>query len=125
MSFPLKIPSDMLYRLVESLVTAIIFHQLFEGLSLGIRISSLSTSGNDRSVSPCLKHALAVLFAITTPAGILIGLCAFGNGGGNPCASFFLRFLLRPIVVVELTLSYSHVAELKLAQGLMSAISAG
>ncbi|KAF9496925.1 Zinc/iron permease [Pleurotus eryngii] len=80
-----------------SLVTAIFFHQLFEGLSLGIRIASLPppTTKSSRSL---LAPALSALFAITTPFGILIGLLSLGGGQG---------------------------VHLRLTQGLMSAISAG
>jgi solute carrier family 39 (zinc transporter), member 1/2/3 len=68
---------------LASLVTAIVFHQLFEGLSLGIRISSLPTSKNERDSSghvPLLKATLMILFAITTPVGIVVGLFAFPHG---------------------------------------------
>ncbi|KAI0922482.1 hypothetical protein AcV7_006007 [Taiwanofungus camphoratus] len=81
-----------------SLVAAIIFHQLFEGLSLGIRIASLpSSSGKGLSV---LKPGLALSFALTTPVGIAIGLGVFGPGR-------------------------SEGAKLQLIRGLMSALSAG
>ncbi|KAG9225447.1 hypothetical protein CCMSSC00406_0002950 [Pleurotus cornucopiae] len=80
-----------------SLVTAIFFHQLFEGLSLGIRIASLPPP-TDKSSRSLLAPALSALFAVTTPAGILIGLLSLGGGQG---------------------------AHLRLTQGLMSAISAG
>ncbi|KAG6844033.1 hypothetical protein H0H87_010445 [Tephrocybe sp. NHM501043] len=58
-----------------SLVTAIVFHQLFEGLSLGIRIAGLppSSTPNRRWLAP----TLSVLFAITTPLGMGIGALAF------------------------------------------------
>jgi zinc transporter 1/2/3 len=69
----------------ESLVTAISFHQLFEGLSLGIRIAALPApaAGAQRSSLGWLRPILALLFALTTPAGILSGLIAFGGGGGG------------------------------------------
>jgi hypothetical protein len=87
-------------RCPESLVIAIIFHQLFEGLSLGIRIASLppprdgniATSEHDtctdfeprrRPRGRLLEQVLALLFAITTPAGIGIGLRIFTSGSGN------------------------------------------
>ncbi|QRV95598.1 ZIP Zinc/iron transport family protein [Ceratobasidium sp. AG-Ba] len=80
-----------------SLLIALIFHQLFEGLSLGVRISSIrptlfaqprSTSetspllpSSDRSSSkahahrfPTLPLLLAALFALATPAGMLVGI---------------------------------------------------
>ena len=104
---PFCVHSDLV--LVASLVTAIIFHQLFEGLSLGIRISSLpqtrikpkpkcrSKSGGEFSL---LQITLMILFAITTPIGILIGLIAFSS-------------------------SESSIAHAKLTQGLLCAVSAG
>lgn len=94
-------------HLAASLVTAIIFHQLFEGLSLGIRISSLPKSGTNGkpksrqgggSEFSLLQVTLMILFAITTPVGIVIGLVAF---------------------------SESSVAHNKLTQGLLCALSAG
>ncbi|KAL1679829.1 Zinc/iron permease [Schizophyllum commune] len=105
-----------------SLVTAIIFHQMFEGLSLGIRITALPTSphhGHDhgspqrnhdkhehrtvlqRLAQNWLKLVLYVLFAITTPAGMAVGIAAFRGG------------------------SHSETARMDLIQGVMSAISAG
>ncbi|KAK0185134.1 zinc iron permease [Armillaria mellea] len=105
-----------------SLVTAIIFHQLFEGLSLGIRIAALPPSSpvprlpvpNTASRSKprlsvfgaepqgewhWLAPVLSLLFAITTPLGLGGGMLAFS---GNTSKSQML-----------------------LTQGLMSAISAG
>lgn len=85
-----------------SLIVAIIFHQLFEGLSLGIRIAGLPASKEGSFILPSqfLKPALAFTFAITTPVGIGLGLALFSSGQHGQ-------------------------AELKLTQGLMSAISAG
>lgn len=90
-----------------SLTTAIIFHQLFEGLSLGIRIAALpppplggeesetqdfskpKAHGYHRFVNNMkriiggergegwLKCSLAVLFAITAPAGMGLGMIVF------------------------------------------------
>lgn len=68
-------------------MTAIVFHNLFEGLSLGIRIAGLprpppagGLEGGKRSVG-WLKPTLAFLFAATTPVGIVLGLLIFGNNG--------------------------------------------
>jgi len=85
-----------------SLITAIIFHQLFEGLSLGIRIAALPTSKEGSFILPSqiMKPVLAFMFAITTPVGIALGLALFSSGQHGR-------------------------ADLKLTQGLMSAISAG
>ncbi|KAJ7152985.1 Zinc/iron permease [Mycena filopes] len=70
-----------------SLLTAIVFHQLFEGLSLGIRIASLP--------APKASHAhrhrdwfsitLSLLFALTTPFGLALGMLAFSHSAqANP-----------------------------------------
>jgi len=106
-----------------SLVTAIIFHQLFEGLSLGIRIAAIPPSSDSnapsRSPSPSgngsrssltpshpgrsiLQPVLTILFALTTPLGIALGLLVFKSRGGT-----------------------SNESRILLTQGLMSAISAG
>ncbi|KAG0704104.1 zinc iron permease [Suillus ampliporus] len=83
-----------------SLLVAIIFHQLFEGLSLGIRIASLPSS-DDGGIKymAMLRSTLTVLFAITNPAGIVFGLLVFRRG--------------------------HDVTDMLLTQGIMSAISAG
>ncbi|KAI0065164.1 Zinc/iron permease [Artomyces pyxidatus] len=83
-----------------SLVAAISFHQLFEGLSLGIRIAALPAPRDGPSHLVWLKPVLAILFAITTPVGITIGLLSFGAAGSGG-------------------------VRLKVIEGLMSAISAG
>ncbi|KAI0702403.1 Zinc/iron permease [Cerioporus squamosus] len=66
-----------------SLVIAIVFHQLFEGLSLGIRIAGLPTRDSEHGfhILPgrTLKPLLAATFAITTPLGIGIGLATLGG----------------------------------------------
>jgi zinc transporter 1/2/3 len=72
----------------ESLVTAISFHQLFEGLSLGIRIAALPVPPPQTDAGSEFRQwslrwlypVLALLFALTTPAGIFSGLIVFGNG---------------------------------------------
>lgn len=110
--FPLSSPRRSLpthahARAPASLVIAIVFHQLFEGLSLGIRIAGLPSSDSERTspasaarvrtylhpsllshtdgFSPLpgrtLKPFLAVTFATTTPLGIGIGLAALGGAG--------------------------------------------
>jgi solute carrier family 39 (zinc transporter), member 1/2/3 len=65
-----------------SLVTAIMFHQLFEGLSLGIRIASLppSREGGGFERFRFLEPTLSFLFAVTPPIGILVGLLSFSEG---------------------------------------------
>lgn len=68
-----------------TLVTAILFHQLFEGLSLGIRIAGLPSTPMQgafaRLPGHTLKPLLSVLFALTTPVGISVGLLAFAGHG--------------------------------------------
>ena len=125
-----------------SLVTAIIFHQMFEGLSLGIRISALPTSPHhdhdhgspqrnhdkhehrtvlQRLAQNWLKLVLYVLFAITTPAGMAVGIAAFRGGSHSETGE------LRSIGTESrrvLTMTF-HTARMDLIQGVMSAISAG
>lgn len=100
-----------------SLLVAIIFHQLFEGLSLGIRIASLPSSedGSDKYM-PILRSTLAVLFAITNPAGIILGLLVFRRGHDVGTYHLLIIFLTHP---------YLSTVDMLLIQGLMSAISAG
>ncbi|KAI0315495.1 Zinc/iron permease [Amylostereum chailletii] len=92
-----------------SLVIAIVFHQMFEGLSLGIRIAGLPappSNNNNTPINPsrisALKTVLVALFALTTPLGITIGLLTLGGS--------------RPDV---------DPATLLLTEGLLSAVSAG
>ncbi|KAJ3864700.1 ZIP zinc transporter-domain-containing protein [Lentinula novae-zelandiae] len=102
-----------------TLVTAIIFHQLFEGLSLGIRIAAIppdegvTSPRPSRSSSPSaslarkshhsvLQPVLSILFALTTPLGIAMGMLVFSSQRGK-----------------------TSEARMLLTQGLMSAISAG
>ncbi|KAF9072499.1 ZIP zinc transporter-domain-containing protein [Rhodocollybia butyracea] len=103
-----------------TLVTAIIFHQLFEGLSLGIRIAAIPPSDGYSSARPSspstngarsrstpshhswLMPILTFLFSITTPVGIALGLVVFSSRTRN-----------------------SDESRIFLTQGLMSAISAG
>ncbi|KIY73307.1 Zinc/iron permease [Cylindrobasidium torrendii FP15055 ss-10] len=93
-----------------TLLTAIVFHQLFEGLSLGIRIASLPPPSSSvlpapstfvgRSRQQWLQPTLAFLFAVTTPAGMGLGMAVFAGT------------------------THSQ-GQMQLTQGLMSAISAG
>ena len=93
----------------ESLVTAISFHQLFEGLSLGIRIAALPPPADSQRPSLWWLHpVLALLFALTTPAGILSGLVVFGGGGSHDSNS-----------------AGRAGAGAKIAEGVLCAISAG
>lgn len=95
-----------------SLVSAIVFHQLFEGLSLGVRIASLPPTHTDSLSSSSeswkidwLNATLSILFAITTPLGMAIGMAAFTHA--HP------------------SISPSQTAQMGLTQGVLSAISAG
>ncbi|KAJ7471953.1 Zinc/iron permease [Mycena latifolia] len=58
-----------------SLLTAIVFHQLFEGLSLGIRIAQLPAPKARRD---WFSNTLSLLFALTTPVGLAVGMLVFG-----------------------------------------------
>ena len=89
-------------------MTAILFHQLFEGLSLGIRIAALPSAAAQgafaRLPGHVLQPVLALAFALTVPAGIAAGLLAFAR----PSASHS-----------------DPAARAARLQGLMSAMSAG
>ncbi|EKM77264.1 hypothetical protein AGABI1DRAFT_108367 [Agaricus bisporus var. burnettii JB137-S8] len=110
-----------------SLTVAVVFHQLFEGLSLGIRIAALPPPpSTDVELSALgmkaqssvkkgffqgllgagwtLKVIMAILFGITAPAGMGIGMIAFKVGKEKEG--------------IELARMY-------LIQGVMSAVSAG
>ncbi|KAJ7106570.1 Zinc/iron permease [Mycena epipterygia] len=60
-----------------SLLTAIISHQLFEGLSLGIRIAALPDAKARRD---WFSTTLSLLFALTTPVRLALGLRVFAPG---------------------------------------------
>ena len=80
-----------------SLITAIIFHQLFERLSLGIRIAALPSSAASAARGySILKPTLAFMFAITPPLGIALGLALFGGGrsAGGTSASNLSTFTI-------------------------------
>ena len=82
---------DLIRFSLASLVTAIVFHQLFEGLSLGIRIAGLpAPDPSAPHQMSLLKPILASLFAVTTPVGILIGLASFGVGSSSEEGAFCL-----------------------------------
>ncbi|PPQ70357.1 hypothetical protein CVT26_013791 [Gymnopilus dilepis] len=98
-----------------SLTTAIIFHQLFEGLSLGIRIAALPPAQlKPQATSSAwsfqrvrwLAPTLSILFGLTTPGGMAIGMSVWKDyrGAGN---------------------SNRDMAWMLLVQGIMSAVSAG
>ncbi|GJJ14228.1 hypothetical protein Clacol_008490 [Clathrus columnatus] len=64
---------------LATLLTAIVFHQLFEGLSLGIRISTLPDGPGKYRLLPVI---LCGLFAITAPLGLLLGAVVFPSPPG-------------------------------------------
>ncbi|KAF2459183.1 ZIP zinc transporter-domain-containing protein [Lineolata rhizophorae] len=75
-----------------TLYAAIIFHQFFEGLALGSRISTLPSPSSLPSppplnapvpVSMLHKLFMALAFAVTTPVGMAIGLGVINSFNGN------------------------------------------
>lgn len=52
----------------KSLLVAIVFHQLFEGIALGVRIAEIKRFGSVK------KWIAALLYPITTPLGIAVGI---------------------------------------------------
>ncbi|KAL8647303.1 MAG: hypothetical protein Q9226_006487 [Calogaya cf. arnoldii] len=74
----LVVAGDSFYKV---LVVVIIFHQMFEGLALGVRISNLST------VSMLKKLLMASGFAFITPLGMAIGLGVLDTFNGNDKAT--------------------------------------
>lgn len=60
-----------------TLFVVIFFHQGFEGIALGARIAELST------ISLWTKVAMGVLFALTTPVGMAIGIGVLNKFNGN------------------------------------------
>ncbi|EJD00313.1 Zinc/iron permease [Fomitiporia mediterranea MF3/22] len=88
-----------------SLVIAILFHQLFEGLSLGVRLATLGSTParTNGTNSLSIPITLATIFALSVPMGCLIGRLALGPSTGP----------------------HSPHSSLPLAQGITSALSAG
>ena len=80
---------------LRALLVALVFHQFFEGISLGARLSESNLSGVG-------KLALAALFAVAAPVGIGAGLGIMSAGSVNTNGESFL-----------------------LAQGVLDAVSAG
>lgn len=52
----------------KSLLVAVIFHQLFEGIALGVRLAEV------KSFNSWKKFAAALLYPVTTPVGIAVGI---------------------------------------------------
>ncbi|KAL9012074.1 MAG: hypothetical protein Q9173_003131 [Seirophora scorigena] len=74
----LVVAGDSFYRI---LLVVIIFHQMFEGLALGSRISNLST------ISLRKKLLMASAFALITPLGMAIGIGMLDSFNGNDKAT--------------------------------------
>ncbi|KAI4111312.1 MAG: hypothetical protein LQ345_006831 [Seirophora villosa] len=74
----LVVAGDSFYRI---LLVVIIFHQMFEGLALGVRISNLST------ISMRKKLLMASAFALITPLGMAIGIGMLDSFNGNDKAT--------------------------------------
>lgn len=116
--------------IIATLLTAIVFHQLFEGLSLGIRISSLPDNSGKHRLLPII---LCSLFAITAPLGLLLGIAVFPaspprqdqlNFAVIPSTSGLLSQQEFPIYQGQWQLSPdTHIA--LLIRGLMCSMSAG
>ncbi|KZS99745.1 uncharacterized protein LAESUDRAFT_667609 [Laetiporus sulphureus 93-53] len=78
-----------------SLVTAIMFHQLVESVSLRVQIATLLAEDGKYRV---LKPALALMFVVTTPVGIAIGLAVFGPGESEGGACHLKLILLTGVM---------------------------
>lgn len=62
---------------IEALIIALSFHQFFEGFSLGTMTTELETL-------PYWTHVLCfAFFSVTTPIGILIGICTYSTRAGT------------------------------------------
>lgn len=70
----LVVAGDSFY---QTLLIVIVFHQFFEGLALGARISLLPGS-----IFPW-KFAMAIAFALITPIGMAIGIGVLNTFNGN------------------------------------------
>ncbi|KAL8886129.1 MAG: hypothetical protein Q9215_006117 [Flavoplaca cf. flavocitrina] len=70
----LVVAGDSFYRI---LVVVIIFHQMFEGLALGVRISHLTTTAMLK------KLLMGSAFALITPLGMAIGLGVLDTFNGK------------------------------------------
>lgn len=67
---------------VHALITALTFHQLFEGMGLGSRLASKSIG--------LTGLALAVFFSMSAPAGQVAGVVLMSKGGINTNGQVFL-----------------------------------
>ena len=96
-------------------MTALVFHQLFEGLSLGIRISTLPSG------SRALPVILCILFAITAPIGVLLGVRYLPSPHKAASSNIFLI----QAHINTVTGGSVQIQTAILTQGLMCALSAG
>ncbi|KAJ7039059.1 Zinc/iron permease [Mycena alexandri] len=84
-----------------SLLTAIVFHQLFEGLSLGIRIASLPApkthSHSHTRRRDWFSITLSLLFALTTPVGLAIGMLAFARSAQTNPSTLLIRGVMSAV----------------------------
>ena len=81
---------------VIGLLVALAFHQMFEGIALGTALQAVRAQLGSRKVL-----ALALTFALTTPAGILIGLLAT-NGEDPSEAQVYAEGVLKSIAAGNL-----------------------
>ncbi|KAJ7911609.1 Zinc/iron permease [Mycena leptocephala] len=78
-----------------SLLTAIVFHQLFEGLSLGIRIAQLPSPKTHRR--DWFSITLSLLFALTTPVGLAIGMLAFAHSAQKQPSTLLVKGVMSAV----------------------------
>ncbi|KAF8512986.1 ZIP zinc transporter-domain-containing protein [Gautieria morchelliformis] len=102
----------------STLLTALVFHQLFEGLSLGIRISTLPSGSHATRILPVI---LCILFAITAPVGVVLGIIFLPSPPKGISSGTFLV----QGQVSTVTGGSMEAQTALLAQGLMCALSAG
>ena len=81
---------------VIGLLVALAFHQMFEGIALGTALQAVRAQLGSRKVL-----ALALTFALTTPAGIIIGLLA-SNGEDPTSAQVYAEGILKSIAAGNL-----------------------
>nr|GAT48972.1 zip-like iron-zinc transporter [Mycena chlorophos] len=79
-----------------SLLTAILFHQLFEGLSLGIRIASLPPS-KDHKHTHWFSITLSLLFALTTPIGLALGTFASTKSTAQASTALLIKGVMSAV----------------------------
>ena len=111
-----------------TLLAVIVFHQAFEGLALGARISALAPIS---SLDPA-KITLAALFSVITPLGMAIGIGVRHRFNGHDRATLlalgtldaFSAGILVWVGLVEMLACDWLYGDLGRASGLRSAIAA-